>query len=91
MLRTNSVLSSAAAAAAMSLLVCLLWIGLAVPGAQFAQQPAATTPSTPAPTLPSGLHVNSYLLHSDPVGHPATMLRTATIGFTSDILGVIEK
>jgi len=51
MLRTNSVLSSAAAAAAMSLLVCLLWIGLAVPGTLVAQQPAAATPSTPAPTL----------------------------------------
>ena len=49
------------------------------------------TPSSlpsPQPALATGTHVNSYLLHSDPVGHPAKMLRTATIGFTSDVLGV---
>jgi hypothetical protein len=40
------------------------------------------------PILGPGTHVNSYLLHSDPVGQPATFRRTATIGFTSDILGV---
>src|SRR5258708_4926120 len=42
----------------------------------------------PKPTLAAGSVVNSYLLHSDPIGQPPKMLRTATIGFTSDIVGV---
>ncbi|MDQ1467977.1 MAG: hypothetical protein QOH10_2392 [Actinomycetota bacterium] len=42
----------------------------------------------PRPILTSGTVVNSYLVHSDPVGHPPTELRTVTLGFTSDILGV---
>jgi hypothetical protein len=48
----------------------------------------ASLPS-PQPTLASGVRVSSYLLHSDPIGHPATTRRTATIGFTSDIIGVM--
>jgi hypothetical protein len=41
------------------------------------------------PTIPSGTLVNSYILHSDPPGTPADRLhRAATIGFTSDVLGV---
>jgi len=51
MSRTERVLSNAAAGAAMVLLVYLLWIGLAVPYALIAQQPAAIASSTPAPTL----------------------------------------
>ena len=49
------------------------------------------TPSSlpnPRPVLTAGTRVNSYLLHSDPIGHPAKLIRTATIGFTSDIVGV---
>ena len=49
------------------------------------------TPSnlpSPRPVLPASIHVASYLLHSDPIGQPSKVLRTATIGFTSDILGV---
>jgi hypothetical protein len=42
----------------------------------------------PKPALSSATVVNSYLVHSDPPGQPAKMLRTATLGFTSNIIGV---
>jgi hypothetical protein len=44
---------------------------------------------TPRPILGAGSRVNSYLLHSDPVGQPGKMLRTATLSFTTDIVGVM--
>ena len=44
---------------------------------------------TPQPSIPTGTVINSYLLHSDPPGDATTVEhRAATIGFTSDILGV---
>ena len=46
-----------------------------------------TLPS-PQPTLANGTHVNSYVIHSDPPGDSVRKRRAATIGFTSDVLGV---
>ena len=44
---------------------------------------------SPQPSIASGTVVNSYLLHSDPPGHLSGRVhRAATIGFTSDVLGV---
>lgn len=43
----------------------------------------------PKPAIAIGTKVNSYLIHSDPPGQATTVLhRAATIGFTSDIIGV---
>ena len=51
------------------------------------------TPNTlpsPRPNLASGTKVNSYVIHSDPPGHDTSFRvhRAATVGFTSDVLGV---
>ncbi|MDQ1468268.1 MAG: hypothetical protein QOH10_2683 [Actinomycetota bacterium] len=44
---------------------------------------------SPRPTVAGGTHVNSYILHSDPPGQVLVRThRAATIGFTSDVLGV---
>jgi hypothetical protein len=44
---------------------------------------------TPKPSIAIGTHVNSYVIHSDPVGQNIVRQHhAATIGFTSDILGV---
>jgi hypothetical protein len=45
---------------------------------------------SPRPIILSGTHVNSYILHSDPPGSNPLLRehRAATIGFTSDVLGV---
>jgi len=42
------------------------------------------------PAVMSGSHVNSYLLHSDPIGNDPSVRqhRAATVGFTTDIIGV---
>jgi hypothetical protein len=43
----------------------------------------------PRPILGAGSVVNSYILHSDPIGQlPVRALRTATLSFTTDIVGV---
>jgi hypothetical protein len=44
------------------------------------------------PTIPAGTVVSSFLIHSDPVGlaNPGQRL-TATVNFTSDILGVMAQ
>jgi len=44
------------------------------------------------PAIPAGTVVSSYLIHSDPVGlaNPGQRL-TATVNFTSDILGVMAQ
>jgi len=41
------------------------------------------------PSLGPGTRVNSYLLHSDPIGQPPKTVRTTTLGFTTDIIGVM--
>jgi hypothetical protein len=45
---------------------------------------------SPRPIIVHGTAVNSYILHSDPPGNNALVRehRAATVGFTSDILGV---
>jgi hypothetical protein len=45
---------------------------------------------SPRPIVGSGTLINSYILHSDPPGQNALVRqhRAATIGFTSDIIGV---
>jgi hypothetical protein len=45
---------------------------------------------SPRPIVLSGTHVNSYVIHSDPPGDNPLLRehRAATVGFTSDVLGV---
>jgi hypothetical protein len=45
---------------------------------------------SPKPLVAGGTRVNSYILHSDPIGQNALMRqhRAATFGFTTDVLGV---
>jgi hypothetical protein len=47
-------------------------------------------PGPPKPVVVSGAAVNSYIIHSDPIGGNAGVRqhKAATIGFTTDILGV---
>jgi hypothetical protein len=54
---------------------------------------SAQLPS-PSPTIASGTVIDSYMLHSDPVGKPTSLLGNhflATMSFDTDILGVIEN